>query len=268
MSRRIGVDRTAGFRGIGGGVPYTPLAEPTLLAWWDPTTLAAGAVTSWVDRKSGWSLGQSTALQKPTYATNAFTAPDGRTFPGVSFAGGQILSCASGFGAAIDPLSTLTMMCSAQDTTPSGTAAIVIEYTANGGTTNGGFWLAVNDGGVGDSVEWTLRGFGGSGTWQSAANSVSLTDPGVLATRYDFSQLTGQTVRELDNWALLGAPFASGCGADTFALDTLYVGARSGLVAPWTGVLGDLIFLTGAADKAARTRVARFMAPRIGSVAA
>lgn len=267
--RRLGIGRRhlRGFGGSGGGgAPYTPLDEPELLAWWDADTLATGAVPSWADRLASLALVNGTGAQQPTKSATAFADMFGVQHPGVIFDGGDILSCAA-FGAVVLGRTSLTMMLSMQDTTTVG--AIAVELSVNALSTNGCFWLATNDGGSLNTLEPLGMGAPGQGpgTWRSTPHTAPLTDPGVVTIRYDLTTGFGSNIRELDGVALDGGQIAT-AGLSPIATmpnQPLYVGARSGLVAPWTGKIRDLIFLTGAADAAARARVGAFMGARVGA---
>lgn len=245
---------------------YSPLVEPEILAWWDADTLSSGAVSSWADRAGSLALIQATGANQPTKSATAFTDMFGVTHPGVVFGGTHILSCAA-FGGVVLGRTSLTMLISVQDTTTA--AAIMVELSTNALSNNGAFWLAANDA----SSQHTLEPLGmggpgcGPGTWRSTNNTAPLVDPGVIAIRYDLTTGFGSNVRELDNVALDGTQTATALltTIPTMPNLPLFVGARSGLVAPWTGKIRDLIFLTGNADAEARVRVAAFMGARVGA---
>lgn len=264
MNRRF--SRRAGFRGIGGSTSFTPLSlGASLYAWWDADSLASGAVASWLDRTGVHTLANGTSAQQPTKSATAFTAPDATTYPGVSFDGGDLLSVAT-LGAVLDPLSAFCITLSMQDTvTGSG---IVLEYGPTAFAGAGRWALVVNDSGApAHSLEFHSRNTG-NGTWQSAVNTAPLADPGVVTGRYDLAQASGQTLRRLDGVDLAGSAFASACAAGTWASETLYVGARTGIVAPWTGKIRDLVIYSGAATSAQITQVERFVGGRVGAVVA
>lgn len=264
----VGIGRRH-LRGFGGGsasAPYTPADEAEALVWWDADALANGSVASWVDNIAGLALIQATGANQPTKSATAFTDMFGATHPGVVFDGSDILSCAA-FGATVLGRTSLTMMLTMQDTTTVG--AIAIELSVNALSTNGAFWLATNDGGSLNTLEPLGMGAPGQGpgTWRSTPHTAPLTDPGVVTIRYDLTTGFGSSIRELDGVALDGGQIAT-AGLSPIATmpnQPLYVGARSGVVAPWTGKIRDLVFLTGNADAAARARVGAFMGARVGA---
>lgn len=58
-----------------------------LLAWWDAAqgiTVTGSGVSSWVDRKSGYTLAQATDANRPAYSATGFNGAPGLTFDGTT----------------------------------------------------------------------------------------------------------------------------------------------------------------------------------------
>lgn len=75
-------DAYSGPEGIGGLLQWDEL-----LAWWDAEsgiTVTGAGVSSWVDRKNGYELVQSTDANRPTYSATGFNGGPGLTFNGTS----------------------------------------------------------------------------------------------------------------------------------------------------------------------------------------
>lgn len=65
------------------GLPFSLGAS--LLAWWDAAygvTVTGSGVSSWVDRKSGYDMAQSTDSARPAYSVTGFNGVPGLTFDG------------------------------------------------------------------------------------------------------------------------------------------------------------------------------------------
>lgn len=248
---------------VRSGGAFTPLALPSLLAWWDTDTLAVGAAASFVDRTGGATLVQASGPVQPAKSVAAITGPDAITYPGLVFSGAQAMSTAD-LGALIDTYSRLTMIVSAQDTTAGITVKMICEYSPNALGGAGGFFLGVNDGLTG-CIETGARGGAGNGVVRSVADSAPLEDPGVIRSTVDLSLADATASLMLDGVELVNtAPF-SACAGGTWPSATLYVGARGGTSMFWTGAFRDLILLKPTATEDEIYLASAYAGTRIGA---
>lgn len=233
----------------GGGPVYTPLFESVTIDGWRADTQLDGAVTSWAGMK-GNALVQNTAAQKPTRSA---TAINGR--PGVSFDGGDILSVALN----LSSYSAVRVVAALLDT--SADVRIVLEYRATVAS-DGAFAALVNDTLAG-TLCLAARGTTDIGETRSD-DTHALATAKVVTWCPDTSLANGSRFIRENGTALSLTDMATGCGAGNFANDTLYVGARSGLTLPWTGVIGALVILSGNTQDAALDRVERWAGRQVG----
>lgn len=273
MSRRrgVGAQRRPGFRGIGGAVAYSPLADVDLdlIAWWSPLsgmTLSGALVSSWLDRKAGYPLTAAGAL-RPTYSATAITDIEGVTHPGVVFAGAQGLSCNNAaLKAAYAGRAVCSTLMSAQaDQAHSADLQVLAEYGASFSIGTGEWIVAINDTNA-SSLE-TGVGYGGAGYWRTSMGECPLADPGVLQINL-FGAVNGSTSRTLDGVEMLGTAIAvSATVPSVIGSQVLHVGSRTESTFFYYGALGDII-LCGSPTAAAARRARDFMGAQIGALQA
>lgn len=258
MSRRpgVGAGRRPGFRGIGGGGAgaYTPASDPLTLLWWDPETLADGAVASWVDSVAGVEATQGTGAAQPTKSATVIGG-----FPGVTFDGGDSL-VAAGAGTVLSGKTSLTLTLAIVDTNT--TTCVAIEHTANSSTTNGGFaLLPVN------SVDGRLTGLVRGTTGATIRYGVEmLSTVKVVSLGMSFGTAGAGAVKfiRVDGVALslVNAVVASAAGS--IANSTLNFGQRSGGTLGLTGSLAGVAFRESEDENEALDRVERYIGSKVG----
>ena len=83
MAMQMGMGGRSQAEGSGGWSPFNLGSK--LLEWWDSSSgvnLSGSNVTSWVGKKSGYTVAQGTGASQPTYSATSFNGAPGLTFDG------------------------------------------------------------------------------------------------------------------------------------------------------------------------------------------
>jgi len=230
-----------GPQGVGNddNVVLYPPAGTTLLAWWDARTLAAGAVSSWVDRKNSISAAQATGAKQPiagTLATIPVVTFNGTTHALVSgnlaFADNQSVTVFMVFTqAAVQPAGAQSIICESGTAGYTATYGIFALYDSTGGAT-GGIATYVNSPG-GTNYRISTYGYTNMVCY-ACVNDKSVSDRTELMLYINGSE-----------FPTTGSSFAD--NTDGFSTDVLNIGSRNnGAGAPWKGSIAQIAVYTGA----------------------
>jgi hypothetical protein len=247
--------RRQNFRGIGGGsstpAAYTPASDTLALLWWDPTTLAAGAVAAWTDRIASVAVSQGTALAQPVYSASAIAG----AYPGVTFAGGDDVLTGAGVGATLSGKTQLTVIFAATDAAATANR-VLIEYGATGGNVVGGFSVLANAGVIDAFV--------------TATTLCERTGPEDLTTRAVVSVVIDGTAGAAIKAIRKNGVALTLTGSNTItptwtaANNSISFGNRAAGTLPWAGAMGDVIIRHSAALDSTLLLHERFIGARVG----
>jgi hypothetical protein len=212
-------------------VPYNPLTDPAVIAWF-----TADASATVVEAKNSYaiSLGASPA----TYSA---TGMNGN--PGVVHAVSTPVTC-SAVGAAIATKSKVLVMASMLDNLKGGALSIFMEYAGAGGTGVGTLAMLRNDNGVDFSTEmWDSGSLAEYSI--TKANAIDLQFPKVMTFGGDMSVTTNNPYQARINGSLLNSSrnFTSTFTPGTFGNFTFSIGARANAGSKWNGAWRDILVL-------------------------
>ena len=214
-----------------------------LVGWLHAEDLAAGAVSSWSDRKSGAAFVQATGANQPVASLTSF---NGR--PGVTFDGSNDQLAYTGI--------------------PTGWPT---------GAAEGEVWVLVSqDALAADATARTAVGYGGvtSATWRAIQRTVSggvnrarisgagslVADATVdLSGRHNFAGLfpSGTMGITVDGGAVATTSVTQATGTTTARL-----GATSGGTLFWNGVISEVLVIAGNTDAGQRSSLAAYFAAK------
>lgn len=236
------------------GSAFDPSRDPLALLWWDPTTLSDGAVSSWTDRIASVAATQATGTAQPTRSATAI----GSAYPGVTGDAGDVLTAA--IGSVVGGKAGLTFTAAMVDSVTA--VAVAIELTTNATTTDGGFFVVVNDGGAG-RINAATRGTSGY-TARFAAEALSSVK--VVSIGFDYATAGAGAVPFIRvNGAVQSLTNQiTGSAAGSAANASLRLFARSGPSVGWAGTLGDVVIREGVAQDAGLSAIESYIASRCG----
>lgn len=230
--RRVGesggaaVDIVGQIRGI-----YGTALQLLLLARIDDVALVGGKVATWADRSgNARDATQGTDAARPTYSATGLNSR-----PGLTLDGGDIISTGAFDLTAYNALAVHIIF---QDSIAGN--AIVMERSADGATTNGGFYIVVNNGGVGE-LKFLATGNVGASSAETTVG-VSMATPAIVTGTTDFAPATNESIlrhAKADVTATRGSNSnnSSVLATANFGNHAIHIGARTGGVAPVTGVV-------------------------------
>jgi hypothetical protein len=236
LARRLGGPGTRrGIRGAGGGARtldalvrnvYGSALQLLLLARLSDLALVGGKADTWADTSgNGRNATQAADAQRLTYSATGLNSR-----PALTAAGGQVMSTA-----AID-LSAFTAIAIHVIFSDSITSnAIVLERSADGAGTAGGFLLVVNNGSAGE-LRFVSCGNVGA-TTAAATVGVSMASPAIVTGTCDFALGTNEAeLRHAEANVTATRPSNSN-NTSNWGNHAIHIGARAGVVAPMTGAI-------------------------------
>jgi hypothetical protein len=244
--------------GIGGGAAFVnPASDPLSLLWWDPTTLSPGAVSSWVDRVAGVAAAQATPANQPTASATAI----GGAYPGVTSDGNDILSTAA--LAPVGGKSSITVVLAVVDTLAYTAQGIIVETSANGGSTNGAFFVGANIADV-NRIEGACRGTVGA-TARFAAETLQTV--GIFSIAIDVGTAGANAVpfiRKNGATQSLTTRVSASAAGTLDGTQAFHMFARAGGALSWPGSLGDVVIRDGISTGSDLDTLERWMGARYG----
>lgn len=253
--------RRPGFRGIGGGgaaAAFTPASDPLVNLWWDPTTPAAGAVSSWVDRIASVDATQATGSKQPSKSSTAISG----AYPGVTGDGGDVL-VASGAGAVLSGKTVLTVTCAMVDTDTA--TRICLELTADVSANDGGMFVAANNNSL-NRLSHGLRSTVGYSSVYAAGQtlaSVVVCSFGMDYTITGAGACVWLRVNGISQ-ALNTLTSASVAGGGAANAPIYLFGRGATPTLGWAGTFGDVVIRNSAAQDTGLTLIEQYIAARVG----
>jgi hypothetical protein len=217
---------------VAAAAAYTPTTDATVIEWWDPATLANGAVASWAGGKGVATLAQGTGANQPVKSATSLNSTPGVTFDGVD----DLLSTA-GLGATLAALAVCTLTFVATDAT-TGFNKVLLEYGPNPNANVKTFGCLIN--GAADRVGSLVLGTG-TVAQQNTTNAVTLATATVVSIGFDVTVNTGIAFIRVNGAAVATTSVSTTTPAASWSSQSIFVGARSGAVLPWPGTLGCLV---------------------------
>ncbi len=235
-SRRIGGGRHSGYPGLGGGLPPPPrtvVGLASTIEYWRAASLVATPVGSWLGGKYAEEFAAAGTARPAWSATGG-----GVGLPGVTFDGGTDLMSCTTIGARLVGKSRVAAIMICKDTT--GADAIPYEYATNAATSDAGsFGAYLNDG-----ADGRIEGFGRSdlATVSYGMRRTDATMPFTALTCVAIVHDLGLTsaVESIINTGPAETLVTTSSGTSPVgALGNfvLNLGARAGVVAPYTGTI-------------------------------
>jgi hypothetical protein len=241
---------------------FAPILNPNAFIHWDSTTVT-GSVASWTDRIAGISASQDDPNRRPYASLTEMSGfPGVRTFPfGVSSS-----LQTSQFGSVVSGRSQITFVGSFQDFVDGATAAIIFEASNAFTTNNNAFGVYANDAGAQNTIRGGVRG-GGAGTTIGGASdnlgtrrvvSIGLNLLAAGSGSVPFVRINGQSQ------TVTYAAFSSVTGAFANYTTNFMFGRAAAGTLPFSGVVGDIIFMSGVTQDQNLEQMERYVGSKIG----
>lgn len=215
---------------------YDPTTVSAVFEVFKIRTLSAGSLSTLTGAKGAITLSQGTGSKQPVVGATSFNSTVGLTFDGTD----DYMSGAANFSS----LGAVRIVAGMLDT--STAASIFLEHTSTILNAHA-FTVAINAEGAGLVSAYASSG---ASAYGSKHASETLASACYMSFCADTSITTGCQFIRKNGSALSLTTDNSGCTpAANFANDTLYLGERGGVTAPWAGTIGGaLMILSGTAQ--------------------